>query len=189
MNLRPFVCSALAALPILATPLVYGVDAIGNDRAYTEIQPCSDVALSASTSLSAFIQRITNLPDYRVYEESKDQFIERLHQGDYWNETEGTDTVEYLHIGGDGCWGCRLFMLVNQADLFVLIEDWEGDPRPTEDYVLRYNPRENDLETFCYVPKSILGEDDTSRSRPERAWFRLQEHRAGNATSPQKCHD
>ena len=50
---------------------------------------------SVASSRDALIQRIANLPDSCVYEEIKDQFIERLHQGDYWSETEGTDTVDF----------------------------------------------------------------------------------------------
>ena len=167
---RPLLTAALFTLSLTAL------------CACTPAEPPSSApaAPSVAGTRAALIQRIANLPDSSVYEEIKDQFIERLHQGDYWSETEGTDTVEYLHIGGDGCWSCRLFMLVNQADLFVLIDDWEGAPKPTEDFVLRYNPRENDLEAFCSAPKSILDADSPGYTRPERAWFRLQEHRAKN---------
>ena len=134
-------------------------------------------AASSAAAKGALIQRITNLPDYCVYEESKESFIERLHHGDYWAETEGGDTVEYLHTGGDGCWGCRLFMLVNRSSLYILIEDWEGEPAPTEDYILRHHAQSNNLSDFGSVPKSILAADSPDAGRPARAWFRLMEHR------------
>ncbi len=136
-------------------------------------RPTAPAGASVASSRDALIQRITHLPDYCVYEESKDQFIERLHQGDYWSETEGSDTVEYLHIGGDGCWSCRLFMLVNQAELYILVDDWEGDPRPTEDFFLHYNSQTNDFVDSGRAPKSILAADAPGYTRPARAWFRL----------------
>lgn len=133
-------------------------------------------------SKEALIERITQLPDYCVYEESKPQFIERLHRGDYWVEHKGSDTVEYLYIGGDGCWSCRLFMLVNNTDLYILIDDWEGDPKPTEDYVLRHNAQTNELGDFCSAPKSILDADSPDYTRPTRAWFRLLKTQAEQPT-------
>lgn len=130
-------------------------------------------AVSTAGNKDALIGRISQLPSYALHEEETSSFIARLHSGCYWTEAEGKGTVEYLRIGGDGCIGSRLFMLVNQTELFVLHKEWEGDPAPTTDTLMRHNPQTQELDSLATVPKSIMAAA-TCELRPTRTWSKIQ---------------
>ncbi len=103
-------------------------------------------------------------------EESKPQFLDRLQTGYYWEEPSTTGPITCLWIGGDGCYGCRVFMLTPEQELYVLNDDWEDASR--YDCLYHYNRSENCLKLIRDdVPKSILNVDAVAY--PSRVWQTL----------------
>lgn len=90
----------------------------------TNIQPVPPppAALTPLTEADKQIlaQKICSVLEYAVYEESTESFRARLHNaGYYWKDTQAT----YHLMDGDGCFPERLFILTQDAKLYVVMAE------------------------------------------------------------------
>lgn len=143
---------------------------------------CSQVATPPSPiqrtlyTKNGMIQLINDMPEYCIYEESKEAFINRLNQDSlYWVEQSDDGSVEYLRIEGDGCFGDRLFMISPQGEMFVLYDHWEMEaPGAKYDILFRHDTATNDLVTVrSDIPKSIFHADEIAQPLSQ-VWQSLQ---------------
>ena len=128
------------------------------------VHPVDDVRES-------FIATVSALPNGAFYEESTEQFVDRVKSGHYWTEQTAEGEVAYLMIGGDGCYSVRLFILAPDGSHYMLENAWEDEP--VTDSLSRYHPKTGELDSYrADIPKSILNID--ADGLPTEVWQKLK---------------
>ena len=119
----------------------------------------------------SFIATVSALPNGAFYEESTEQFEDRVKSGHYWTEQTAEGEVAYLMIGGDGCRSVRLFILAPDGSHYMLENEWEDEP--VTDSLMRYHPKTGELDSYrADIPKSILNVDGDGL--PTEVWQKLK---------------
>ena len=119
----------------------------------------------------SFIATVSALPYGSIYEESTEQFADRIKAGHYWTEQTAEGEVAYLLIGGDGCVSVRLFIHAPDGSLYVLMDEWEDDP--VTDSLRRFHLKTGERDFYrADIPKSILNVDGDVL--PTQVWQKLK---------------
>ena len=130
----------------------------------------------------SFIATVSALPYGSIYEESTEQFADRIKAGHYWTEQTAEGEVAYLLIGGDGCISVRLFILSPAGELYVLKNEWEDDP-VTDSLMRYYHPQTGAFDSYRDdIPKSILNVD--GEGLPAGVWQKLKPYLRGAEVAP-----